>query len=255
MSKRTRLKNADINKVDLVLAGAQQLSSISIMKSKEDKSMSKVNKELSDDKLDKLEELLTALAVVLGAEDETTEKEDTAVTENEAGGKEKELEQNKEPENTGVEKGDPEMLKKMADIEKANKELILKIAEMENEKLEKEFISKADTLKSIPGATTEELAEVLKSVSLSNPEQYKVLENILKSANAVIENGGMFQAQGSDFEDNGDDPDAIYEKLEKMAAERVAKGSKASNSMREVINTPEGARLYAMYKSAKGGRR
>lgn len=250
MSKRTRLKNADINKVDLVPAGAQQLSSITIMKSKEDNSMSKVNK-ISDDKLDKLIELLASVL----DEDDTAEKEDTAVTENEVEDKEKELEQNKEPDDTGVEKGDPEMLKKMADIEKSNKELVLKIAEMQNEKLEREFISKAATLKSIPGATPEELAAVLKSVSLSNPEQYKVLENILKSANAAIENGGLFQVQGSDFEDNGNDPDAIYEKLEKMAAERVAKGSKAANSMAEVMNTPEGARLYAMYKSAKGGRK
>lgn len=78
MKKITMLTNADIRKVDLVPAGAQQLSKITIMKGGETSMSDKVNK-LSDKELEDIQNLLDEIKAKLEIveEDENTKESDT----------------------------------------------------------------------------------------------------------------------------------------------------------------------------------
>lgn len=76
MSKITMLTNADIRKVDLVPAGAQQLSKISIMKGGQTPMNDKVNK-LSDEELNEIQSLLDEIKAKLDIkEDDESENKD-----------------------------------------------------------------------------------------------------------------------------------------------------------------------------------
>lgn len=285
--KITMLENAEINKVDLVPAGAQQLSKIELMKSidKEDKTVAEVNKQdLTDDEIKEVQGLINQLKQKLGISDEA--KADTAEepkdekpednkeatdTEKECGDTEKAVEGTETDAEVATEKADePEdkkeetenevakaALKKAADLEAQNKQLQEKIAKMNDEKIEKSFIAKASEMKNIPGIETSVLGQVLKSVyEKCGKESYETLETVLKSANEVIGSGSMFVEKGTSAHSYGEPStsDEAWQMLETLASNRITKGlSNTGNAMAEAMKTPEGERLYSLYKSLKGG--
>lgn len=258
--KKTKLKNADIFKVDLVPAGAQQLSSISIMKSKEANTMAKVKKGISEASLTKLEQFLAALGEILEDVDGETDpellaEEGAEVTEKAEGCDPEKKDDNMEPEvvkegdDGEVAKTSPEILKKMKDMEESNRALLKKMAELEDEKRTKEYVAKAAGMTSIPGATTEEIANILKSVNASCPDVSEKLETILKSANEALAQGGLFEEYGSNSDSGVGSADEAWAKLETLMNETVAKGAASrSNAMQEVLKSAEGRRLYERYK-------
>lgn len=264
--KKNKLKNADIFKVDLVPAGAQQLSKISIMKSKEAGQMAKVKKGISEASLTKLEQFLAALGEILEDVDGETDPELLAaegaeVTEKAEGcepgkeGEEPVVEKAEEGDEGDVAKMSPEILKKMADMEASNKALLKKMAQLEDEKLTKEYVAKAAGMTSIPGATTEELAMIMKSFSAFCPDKAEKLENIFKSANEAIAKGGLFEEFGSSMDNSAvsgvTSKDEAWAKIEQMTNDIVKKGAGSSNPLADVLATPEGRRLYAIYEGGK----
>lgn len=284
--KITMLENAEINKVDLVPAGAQQLSKIELMKSKEGKTVAEVNKQdLTPEELAEVQSLISQLKDKLGIVDEakaetpeepkenkTEEKEDNKDTEKECGdtekactGPETAAEQTTEKaDEPKKEEADAEnevakaALKKAADLEAQNNQLKEEIAKMNNEKIEKSFIAKASELKNIPGMETSELGKVLKSVYENcGVDTYNTLEAVLKSANELIGHGSMFVEKGtsSDIAGEPTTADEAYKQLEMLASNRITKGlSGTNNAMADAMKTPEGARLYSLYKSLQGGK-
>ena len=237
----TKLKNNNINKVDLVPKGAQQYSKIAITKSfKEEDSMAdnKVNKSLSAEELDSIEELLGKLKAKLeGTAEVDSEKEDNI-----------ELEDKGEDAEANV---DPNITKsELTESEKANikkmEALEAKIAKMEDEKITKEFIAKADELEYIPEVTSEELGKVMKSFYLKDPKQYEVLEKVLKACNRLIETSGTFEEYGTSRGESIISKEDASVKYEALVDTFVAKGMSRSEAYEAVNKTAEGIRLYNM---------
>ena len=287
MSRVTMLTNADIRKVDLVPAGAQQLSKIAIMKGGETSMSNKVNK-LSDKELEEIQSLLDEIKTKLEIIDEDDAKEDKAEDEvNDEGVKEegvnddgvetKDTEKEDKPEEVEDDcaKGEctkeevkeecanaqteevKEALKKAADAQAEADKLKEQIAKMEDERVTKEFIQKASELGNIPGISTEELGSVLKLINKSvDADTYKKIENLLKSANDTIGSGSLFVEKGTSAQSSGEPTtaDEAYRMIEKLAEGRVAKGlSNTGNCIADVLDTAEGSKLYELYKSLRGG--
>lgn len=243
----TKLKNNDINKVDLVPKGAQQYSKIAITKSfKEEDSMAnnKVSKSLSAEELDSIEELLGKLKAKLeGTGEVGAEKEDNI-----------ELEDTGEDEDEDVDEEvnvDPTITKSdLTKSEKANikkmEALEAKIAKMEDEKVTKEFIAKAEELEYIPEVTSEELGKVMKSFYLKDPKQYEVIEKVLKACNSLIETSGTFEEYGTSRGESVVNKADAGVKYEALVDTFVAKGLSRSKAYEAVNKTAEGIRLYNM---------
>ena len=288
MSRVTMLTNADIRKVDLVPAGAQQLSRIEIMKGGQATMNEKIAK-LSDEELNEIQSLLDEIKDKLDiTDDDTDDKEKTddvetkdyekvkdAVKDNsennvtpdgtDSEGEHKEVEGEGETKG-GVTEGyvkpeEPEevkeALKKAADTQAENDKLKDQIAKMQDEKATKMFISKASELGNIPGISTEDLGNILKVISKSvDTDTYDKIEAVLKSANDAIGTGSMFVEKGTSAQSSGEptSADEAWHLIEKLAESRVAKGlSNTGNCVSDVLDTPEGARLYLKYKALRGG--
>lgn len=288
MSRVTMLTNADIRKVDLVPAGAQQLSRIEIMKGGQAAMNEKIAK-LSDEELNEIQSLLDEIKAKLEITDEDAddkektddvetkdcEKVEDAVKDNsennvtpddtDSDGEHKKVEGEGETKG-GVTEGcvtpdEPEevkeALKKAADTQAENDKLKDQIAKMQDEKVTKMFINKASELGNIPGISTEDLGNILKVISKSvDTDTYDKVEAVLKSANDAIGTGSMFVEKGTSAQGSGEptSADEAWHLIEKMAESRVAKGlSNTGNCVSDVLDTPEGASLYLKYKALRGG--
>ena len=264
------LRNADISKVDLVPEGAQQLSKIEILKSKEAIKMDIAK--MDDKELDEIEAMLNEIKHKLGisdTEDKSEEDvEDKMEKEDKPEGKPEDKPEGK-PEDKPEDKpeGKPEdmesdtddnvkkALKKAADAEAENSKLKEQIAKMADERENREFIEKAAGMKNIPGMSEAELGNVLKSVyKTAGKETYERLENILKAANEAIGTGSLFVESGTDSNNSAEpqSSDEAWSMLEALAKNRVEKKlSGTSTCMADVLKTDEGAYLYSLYKSLK----
>lgn len=111
-------------------------------------------------------------------------------------------------------------IKKAADLEVENKALKM-------EKRKGEFVAKAETLKSVPGASADELALLLmKCADKLESADFAKLEAILKSANELIVKSGVFKEEGSSATGANVPGDAkeAHEKLNAMASELLKMG-------------------------------
>ena len=279
MSKVTMLTNSDIRKVDLVPAGAQQLSKIEIMKSKEVAKMDESMNNLTDKDIEEIQELLDSLKEKLGIKDDEHEDKDDEISEVKEGSepvyekkedtKTDDKPTNDESINTVKEDSEDvkmkqeeseevkEALQKAANLEAENNKLKEEIAKAADEKEKTDFINKASVFKNIPGVNETDLGEVLRNIyKTAGKDTYDKLESILKSANDVIGSGSLFVEKGSSAAGSGDpaDVDEAWSMIEALAQSRVQKGiSNSTNCIAEALKTPEGERLYNKYKSLMGG--
>jgi hypothetical protein len=134
-----------------------------------------------------------------------------------------------------------EAVKKAEEAEKALK------AERD-EKIKKEFIEKAATLKKVP-AKAERLGEILKAFSEVNKEMTDELFGVLKAADEAIEKGGLFDEKGSTAINKGE---KAMEKIEKAATALAAeKKITKAQAMDQFLMTEEGKNLYNEYESER----
>ena len=119
------------------------------------------------------------------------------------------------------------------------------IAKAEREKrLNREFFEKADSLPHISG-DTDDLAELLKSVSALVPEEtFGKIEEILRAANEQIETGELFKTAGVEGEVEGDDAYGKLVKIAKRYQEGDADLSYEAAFVKAVENNPD---LYDDY--------
>jgi len=255
MKEKTKLKMADINKVDFVNAGAQQDSKISIFKSADKVKGQKISlmaiieKALSDFLIspkedDKIDEVAKSDEV-----DEVCEEvEKTDEIENE-----EEVEKmEKEKVLEGAEdifKGMPEEVVKIFQEQnmklKAAEEKILK---MKDENDSKEYIAKAVSLTSNLGIDANELGNVLKSINSFDSDLSIKIENIIKTANDIVSKSALMKEVGSDVSGKTvSSKKEAWNKIEKKAEELVSKGITLENAISKVLETEEGQKLYNEY--------
>ena len=171
MSKIKQLKNADIHKVDLVPAGAQQLSKITIMKG--GPNMNDKVAKLSDDELLEVQGLLDELKAKLGITDEEEcEKEEDTKDDNV---------KSEGSDNCNVPNGEGNNCEKEDDIKDDNvKSEDTKVTEdtgCEKGNCEKEEGTKDDNVKS---EEDPKVTEALKKAADVEAENTKLKENIAK---------------------------------------------------------------------------
>lgn len=138
----------------------------------------------------------------------------------------------------------PEELKEQwATLQKSQKAQAAEIEKLQKAAARKEYIEKAASFKAVPGASIDELGELLmKAHDAGHGED---LEKVLKAANAAMEKSGLFGELGSDLPDDTSDAQA---KIEKAASELMQKSSEKmtkSQAIREVLRqNKELAREY-----------
>lgn len=260
---KTKLKNADICKVDFVPAGAQQHSRISLFKSADTPNIiSKIGEAIAKviasflpiEGVEKMEEsvieavLTPAEPTVEAVEIEKVEPEPTEVEKTEP-----EVEEVKEVEEIKVEepieesvkepkevekiepvviepedimKGLPEaVIKMLAEKDEQNKQLSEQIAKINDEALTKEYIAKAATITTNIGIPAEELGAVLKSINALSPELASKVENVIKVANETAAKGEIFKELGNEPVANSFAVDSkdAWARIEVLASNLVAK--------------------------------
>lgn len=284
--KKTRLKDAEITKVDAVLRGAQADSHIVICKSDDDslvegcidhiEAVEKlsnenldrlkliVNKEMEENNMSKEDEVKKAAADEAAAAVEAEKVTKAAAEEVEAEKAKKafdlkaklKAEEEAKAEKAGcmIGKEAPavtvEEVLKMFQVQKAeNDQLKQAVAKMADEKVEKEYIEKAAEFEGLSISATE-FGPVLKAIAIAVPEAYAKLEAVLKAANQAIISGDMFTEIGttSTFTSAVSKSDA-WGQIAGLADAAVAKDGTVTQAkaIEEVLKTSEGRKLYAIY--------
>lgn len=108
--------------------------------------------------------------------------------------------------------------KSRVESDKRAKDAIEKAEALEKDKMEKEYLAKAGELLNIDKA--ENLAPLLMDVAEKAPETSEKLEEMLKTANKRIEEGGLYGEVGSGRSGSGEATD----KMESKAKEKMEKG-------------------------------
>lgn len=148
----------------------------------------------------------------------------------------------------------------------ANKELVKKNADLEKEikterdaRVLKEFEAKASTFKHL-GANTQELAEVMKSLSETNPKALEKIESVLKSNDeqlrvAAMSGGGLYGEIGSRQGAGGaGDAEAKLDRLVDSVVSKSDGNLSREQIYDEVLKSKEGKALYReMKQTRKGG--
>lgn len=154
-------------------------------------------------------------------------------------------------------KVDPKVKTALEAVFKSNKEAVEKAAKLEGElKVErearrtKEFIEKAASLK--VGASTEDVASILKSVDAVDPELAKKLEAVLKGAGEQISKSALFGEIGSQNGIATPGSDALS-KLDAMTDGLVQKstGLSRADAYEQVLKSAEGQKLYQEFKGSR----
>jgi len=125
------------------------------------------------------------------------------------------------------------------------------IAKMRDESDAKVFIAKAADITSNLGVNANEFGLVLKSINAANPELYKKVEDVIKTANETLSQGNLFVECGTSTQvlPTGCDSTDAWAQIEKMADALVLKDSKVTkaSAIDIVMLTPEGKKLYGIY--------
>ena len=102
-----------------------------------------------------------------------------------------ELKKAKEADETDV-------AKRMAELEKRANEDAERVAKMEDEKRTEEAVAIVESWDSIPGATVETYAPIVKAVRASAPGKFDELRKLLDAANAAVKTSVALETVGSD---------------------------------------------------------
>ena len=111
-------------------------------------------------------------------------------------------------------------------VAKADK-LEKSLAKERDERLRKEFVTKAkEQFSYVPGKSPEELGLMLKSLYAMDSQIAKDIEGIFKSVSAMVEKGDLIAELGSSMSSEGSGGTA-YSKLDGIAKSRVAKSGES----------------------------
>lgn len=151
-----------------------------------------------------------------------------------------------EPDEDDVMKSLPaEVRTRLEKAEKENATNAEKIAKMEHDNRRTDFIAKAKELEHVGGP--DELGEVLHAISDAVPEAtYKALERMLKSANAVAEEGKVFAELGG----NGVSAD-LDTKIGEFAKIKKSADPTMSDAQARTAVLNEHPDLYAEYTKSQ----
>ena len=152
------------------------------------------------------------------------------------------------------------IFKANADLQAQNKELVQKAANLEKavadrdaKEKEREFVAKAASFTHL-GIPTEEVVESLRDAAKVGQKSY---ERVCKQFATISEqnrNGGLFKELGSRLPDNGSlDAEMRLEKLVDSVVQKADTKVSRAEIYEQVIQSNEGARLYAEMKSKRPG--
>ena len=252
--KKTKLRNAEITKVDAVPSGAQQDSHIEIFKSVDEpnKLNNKEDTIMNEEEIKKAAEEGEKVKKAMEEVEAKKAFDLKAKLKAEEDAKEMEAEKTKKAAACNmVDKEAPsieEVMKMFYAQKSENDQLKQAVAKMADEKVEKEYIAKAAEFEGL-SISAEEFGPVLKSIAVAVPEAYAKLETVLKAANQAILSGGMFAECGSSstFTSAVSKSDA-WGQIVALADSIVAKGNTTSaKAIDDVLKTVEGKKLYAIY--------
>lgn len=133
----------------------------------------------------------------------------------------------------------------------ADKERVEKELKTERElRRDKEFIQKAHSFTHV-GGDVKELAETMKALEDADPsgKALKLFESKLRAANEQVKKGELFGTMGTTISKSGSAGNDAFAKLNSLVDQIVMKGSDVTREQvfDQVIQTPEGKRLYAEY--------
>ncbi len=124
-----------------------------------------------------------------------------------------------------------------------------KIEKAEKEKIRKEWITKAEEFKDLPGVNVDELADSLMRLDASDHEAAEKHIKMLKSNKEVIEKGNLFGELGSRHD--GPLPDSATAKVQQLAKGLIEKSDKdakltEADAIAKVLN--EHPEYYSQYR-------
>lgn len=160
---------------------------------------------------------------------------------------------------TDLVKQNKEIVQKNDDLEKQNKEIVQKnldlekkVADQASAVREKEIVAKADSFTHV-GIPKEDVVLQLKLADGAGKETYEKVCKNFEAISKQNKEGSLFKELGSNQPSGGTSNDS-WEKIEKAAEAWVAKsGEKISKAEAtdKYLQTPEGQKLYAEYKSGR----
>lgn len=150
-------------------------------------------------------------------------------------------------------KGLPEDVRKRIEAVEKRAEDAENAAKEEREKRETAEVTKRLESTKHAGVNTAEWAAPMRKLAETDPEFAKKVEETLNAASERIRQAELFGELGKRTSEFG--ASGAYEKLQKMAQEKAqASNIPEDQAFSEVLDTPEGRRLYAEYnEDAKGG--
>lgn len=118
-----------------------------------------------------------------------------------------------------------------------------------DETMTREFVAKAASFTALP-VKAEEFGPVMKSLHAAAPEQFLVLEGVLKAANELISKGKVFTEIGS----NAGGATRAWDQIVAKASERVTKSAGAHSLEKAIADVMrENPELYKAYQAELKG--
>lgn len=139
------------------------------------------------------------------------------------------------------------ILKSRSDAQEA----IAKAAAEHDLRVTAEWVEVAKSYRSL-SAQPSKLGPVLKRLYESSPQDYKIVEDVLKGAEGAIRHSSLFAQLGSDQAMPDSEPKSSLEAMAKAKAE--ADSIPYEKAFDLVAQTPEGRALYAQYLAERGNR-
>lgn len=146
----------------------------------------------------------------------------------------------------------PEAVRKMLDEERSKREELEKAIATERERRETEEAVAKSRDWSILGVEPDEFGPVLQKLRSENEDTARIVESVLDGAAKVAETSEMFRTIGKSSGGGGSDAEG---RLDALTREAMTKGADYATAYAEVLETAEGARLYAERQSEREGGR
>lgn len=223
-----KLMDLELDRVDLVTAGANPGAHILIAKFDTDATLSDKTAETPDvqpQEVDKkmAEDVKDAVETVAKADFEALQ---TQLAEQ-------------------IAKAEADAAAHKAEIEKAAT-LEARIAKMETERKQAEFVAKAKEFSNL-GKADELGAMLLQASEGMSPEAYQLLERTMKAANAQVDKGALF----AQFSKGDGEPESFEEKVESLAKAKVEAGHVKTIEMAKLQVLNENPGLRAEYRQSR----
>ena len=147
-------------------------------------------------------------------------------------------------------KSNEQLAKALNDQKTANASLAEKLKTEKDARVLKEFEEKAISFGHL-GQDAKNLAKVLKAAHEADPENGAAIEEILKSANAKIEQSNLFAEKGTTGSGFGKAGAGAWSKIEKMAQDISKSDPKVSNAEAIDLVLKKHPELYEEYSNEK----